>query len=149
MKYNLAFVLLLTPFSLFATQHCPAIDTITQVGAAYTAKTAEGGEWIGLLQGTLPAQSAIKDFSEALLILDSDRDKGNLIDQGNFQKCTYNLETEGKQIDMYYDNKTWLVSISGKPHWKYQQSPLLEIYLCSDVAAEECKFDILPQESTS
>ncbi|WP_145487688.1 DUF3757 domain-containing protein [Yersinia aleksiciae] len=146
MKYYLSFVLLLTPLSVFATLHCPAIDTISRTGGVYTAATTEGGEWVGILQGTVPQPGDIQDFNEALLILDGDRDKGNLIDQGNFQKCTYNLEAEGKQIDMYYENATWLVSISGKPHWKYQQTPLFEFYLCSNVAAEECEFEILPQD---
>ncbi|WP_145513164.1 DUF3757 domain-containing protein [Yersinia massiliensis] len=149
MKYKLSFALLLTPLSVFSTLHCPAIDTISRIGGTYLATSTEGGEWIGMLQGPIPQLADIQDFSEAFLILDSDRDKGNLIDQGNFQKCTYNLEAQDKQIDMYYKNKEWLVSISGKPHWKYHQTPLFEIYICADVAAEECTFEMLPQDSDS
>lgn len=42
MKYHLSFVLLLTPFSVFATLHCPEIDSISQRGGIYLAATTEG-----------------------------------------------------------------------------------------------------------
>lgn len=32
MKYKLSFALLLTPLSVFATLHCPAIDSISRIG---------------------------------------------------------------------------------------------------------------------
>ncbi|CNK59314.1 DUF3757 domain-containing protein [Yersinia aleksiciae] len=143
MKYHLSFVLLLTPFSVFATLHCPEIDSISQRGGIYLAATTEGGQWVGTLQGAVSPPIPVKDFNEALLILNSD--KSSFVDQGNFQKCTYNLEAEDKQIDMYYENRSWLASISGKPHWVHQKTPLFEFYRCSGVAAEECEFEILPQ----
>jgi Protein of unknown function (DUF3757) len=149
MRYKLPFVLLLAPFGVFAKHHCPAIYEIKQTGGVYTAQATGGGEWIGILQGTVPQLSAIRDFSEALLIIDNGKKQGNIIDQGRFQKCTYNLQAEGKQIDMSYENKTWQASISGKPHWEYHQTAFLEIYQCAGVAAEECEFDILEQDPTS
>lgn len=141
MKYKLPFLMLFTSFGTLAQLHCPAVDTIKQVGGVYSAPAAGNEEWIGLLSGNVPPNSAIKDFSEALIIIDSD--KNNIVGQGEFQKCTYNLQAQGRQIDMFYGNKTWSVSISGQPLWVYQQNPFLEIYQCSGVAAEECKFDIL------
>ncbi|HHL2558658.1 TPA: DUF3757 domain-containing protein [Yersinia enterocolitica] len=143
MKYKLPFALLLMPFSAFATQHCPAIDTIKHNNGVYTATTAGVGEWVGAVQGEIPQDSAIKSFHEALLILNSDGGEDNIIDQGRFQKCTYNLQTEGKLMDMYFDNQTWRASISGKPHWRYQQTAFLEIYSCSGVAPELCEFEIM------
>ncbi|WP_145550528.1 DUF3757 domain-containing protein [Yersinia intermedia] len=141
MKYKLPFLMLFTSFNTLAQLHCPPVDTIKQTGAVYSAPAAGNEEWIGMLQGTLPPNSSVKNFSEALIIIDSD--KNNIVGQGEFQKCTYNLQAQGRQIDMFYDNKTWSVSISGQPLWVYQQNPFLEIYQCSGVAAEECKFDIL------
>lgn len=149
MKYKLPVLLLLIPFGTSAAQHCPAIDTIKHNNGVYTAPTAGVSEWIGTLQGEIPQLSAIKSFHEALLILDGGSEEGNSVHQGKFQKCTYNLQAEGQLIDMYLDNKTWPASISGKPHWQYQQTAFLEIYHCSKVAAEECQFDILPSESAS
>ncbi|AJJ18576.1 MULTISPECIES: DUF3757 domain-containing protein [Yersinia] len=141
MKYKLPFLMLFTSFNTLAQLHCPPVDTIKQTGAVYSAPAAGNEEWIGMLQGTLPPNSSVKNFSEALIIIDSD--KNNIVGQGEFQKCTYNLQAQGRQIDMFYGNKTWSVSISGQPLWVYQQNPFLEIYQCSGVAAEECKFDIL------
>lgn len=145
MKYKSAFLLFfLAPIEVLAQHHCPAIDSIKQSALIYTAVTVGGEEWSGALHGPIPENKTdITGFSEAFLIIDSDSDKGNAIDQGIFQKCTYNLLAEGKKLDMYYGNKTWLASISGKPHWVYQQTPFLETYRCAGVAAEECKFDIL------
>lgn len=143
MKYKLPFVLLLMPLGALATQHCPPIDIIKHNNGIYTATTAGVGEWVGTLQGDIPQNGAIKSFHEALLILNTDNGEDNIIDQGRFQKCTYNLQAEGKLIDMYFDNKTWRASISGKPHWRYQQTAFLEIYSCSEVAPEACEFEIL------
>ncbi|CNH94993.1 Protein of uncharacterised function (DUF3757) [Yersinia thracica] len=150
MKYKSPVLwLLCAPLSAVA-QHCPAINTIQQIGLFYSAETGGDEKWIGSLQGSIPQnKTAIKDFSEALLIIDSENEEGNSVHQGKFQKCTYNLQAEGWQLDMYYGNKTWPASISGKPHWQYQQTAFLEIYHCSEVAAEECQFDILPSESAS
>lgn len=141
--------LFFAPFGALA-QHCPAINAIQQIGLSYSAETGGDEQWIGSLQGSIPqGKTAIKDFSEAVLILDGEVDEVNNVHQGKFQKCTYNLQAEGWQLDMYYGNKTWRASIMGKPHWEYQKTPFLEIYQCSGVAAEECKFDILPAESAS
>lgn len=142
MKYKIPFSFLLwVPLGALAQLHCPAVETIKQVGSTYSAPSAGSEEWIGLVQGSPPQSSAIKNFSEALIIIDSE--KNNVVGQGEFQKCTYNLQMPGKQVDMYYGNKTWSVSISEHPLWVYQQNPFLEIYQCSGVAAEQCKFDIL------
>ncbi|CNL49417.1 hypothetical protein yaldo0001_30290 [Yersinia aldovae ATCC 35236] len=141
MTYKLPFLLLFTSFGTVAQLHCPAVNTIKQVGGVYTAPAAGNEEWIGTLQGVVPSNGSIKNFSEALIIIDSE--KNNVVGQGMFQKCTYNLQAQGKQIDMFYGNKTWRVSISEQPLWVYQQNPFLEIYQCSGVAAEECRFDIL------
>ncbi|CNI04258.1 Protein of uncharacterised function (DUF3757) [Yersinia aldovae] len=141
MTYKLPLLLLFTSFGTVAQLHCPAVNTIKQVGGVYTAPAAGNEEWIGTLQGVVPSNGSIKNFSEALIIIDSE--KNNVVGQGMFQKCTYNLQAQGRQIDMFYGNKTWRVSISEQPLWVYQQNPFLEIYQCSDVAAEECKFDIL------
>lgn len=146
MKYKLSFVLLLIPFGASATHHCPAIDTITRVDSFYTAAT-EGGDWVGNVQGSLITHREIKDFSEALLIVDGDN--STTTGQGKFQKCTYNLETEGKQVDMYYGATTWMASVSEKPNWKYQQGAFIDRYTCSEVAPEDCKFDILVPDATS
>ncbi|HEN3644292.1 TPA: DUF3757 domain-containing protein [Yersinia enterocolitica] len=143
MKYKLPFALLLIPFGAFATLHCPAIDTIKYSNGVYNAHTADVGEWGGTLQGDIPHDGTIKSFHEALLILNSDGGEDNIIDQGRFQKCTYNLQAEGKLLDMYFDNKTWRASISGKPYWQYQQTPFFELYRCSGVAPELCEFDIM------
>ncbi|WP_145520524.1 DUF3757 domain-containing protein [Yersinia mollaretii] len=148
MKCKLSFVLLLTPFSVFATLHCPAIDTIKQIGGVYTAPAMGGEEWIGTLQGNNNQFGAIQDFSEALLIIDNNGEKEGMSQQGKFQKCTYNLEAQGRKLDMYYGNSTWIASISGKPHWKHQQTAFFNIYQCSGVAAEECEFDLLEPGST-
>lgn len=147
MKHHLSFVLLLIPFSVFATLHCPAVDTIKHTGGVYTAPSTEGEEWIGTLQGDIPLLSAIQDFSEALLITDNNGDNDGISRQGKFQKCTYNLEAQGRKLDMYYGNSTWMASISGKPHWKHQQTAFFNLYQCSGVAAEECEFELLPQNS--
>ncbi|MFW5398145.1 DUF3757 domain-containing protein [Yersinia sp. 1252 StPb PI] len=141
MKYKLPFLMLFTSFGALAQLHCPPVDTIKQIGGVYSAPAAGNEEWVGILQGTLPPNSSVKNFSEALIIIDSD--KNNIVGQGEFQKCTYNLQAQGRQIDMFYGNKTWSVSVSGQPLWVYQQNPFLEIYQCSGVAAEECKFEIL------
>ncbi|CNJ09636.1 DUF3757 domain-containing protein [Yersinia aldovae] len=141
MTYKLPFLLLFTSFGTVAQLHCPAVNTIKQVGGVYTAPAAGNEEWIGTLQGVVPSNGSIKNFSEALIIIDSE--KNNVVGQGMFQKCTYNLQAQGRQIDMFYGNKTWRVSISEQPLWVYQQNPFLEIYQCSGVAAEECRFDIL------
>ncbi|MEY4475879.1 MAG: hypothetical protein RL248_1646 [Pseudomonadota bacterium] len=141
MKCKLTFALLLTSFGALAQLHCPAVDTIKQIGGVYSAPSTGNEEWIGLLSGNVPPNSSIKDFSEALIVIDSE--KNNVVGQGVFQKCTYNLQAQGRQIDMFYGDKTWLVSINEQPLWVYQQNPFLEIYQCSGVAAEDCKFDIL------
>ncbi|AJJ63220.1 DUF3757 domain-containing protein [Yersinia aldovae] len=141
MTYKLPFLLLFTSFGTVAQLHCPAVNTIKQVGGVYTAPAAGNEEWVGTLQGVVPSNGSIKNFSEALIIIDSE--KNNVVGQGMFQKCTYNLQAQGRQIDMFYGNKTWRVSISEQPLWVYQQNPFLEIYQCSGVAAEECRFDIL------
>ncbi|QHB31175.1 DUF3757 domain-containing protein [Yersinia canariae] len=149
MKSKLPFLFLFfTPFAALA-HHCPAINTIKQIGLFYTAETGGEEEWRGILQESIPQNNtAIKDFSEALIIIDRESEGDNVIEQGKFQKCIYNLQADGWQLDMYYGNKTWRASVSEKPHWKYQQTPFLEIYQCSGVVAEECKFDILPSAST-
>ncbi|WP_145588802.1 DUF3757 domain-containing protein [Yersinia rochesterensis] len=150
MKYKLPVLWLLYAPFIAVAQHCPAINTIQQIGLFYSAEADGDEQWTGSLQGSIPQnKTAIKDFSEALLILNSKNEEGNSVHQGIFQKCIYNLQAEGWQLDMYYGNKTWPVSISGKPHWQYQQTAFLEIYHCSKVAAEECQFDILPSESAS
>ncbi|AHM76035.1 DUF3757 domain-containing protein [Yersinia hibernica] len=149
MKCKLAFLFLFFPPFTALAHHCPALDAIKQVGLFYTAETAGGEEWQGIVQGSIPQnKTAIKDFSEALISIDQESLESNAIEQGKFQKCIYNLQADGWQLDMYYGNKTWRVSISGKPHWKYQQTPLFEMYQCSGVAAEQCKFDILPSAPT-
>lgn len=59
MKYQLSFVLLLTPLAVFAEQHCPAIDAIKLIGGVYTAKATSGEEWVGILQGPLPKRAVL------------------------------------------------------------------------------------------
>ncbi|CNI66540.1 DUF3757 domain-containing protein [Yersinia vastinensis] len=150
MKYKTPFLLLFfTPFGALAEHHCPAISAIKQAAQIYTATGNGDDEWIGVLQESIPEnKAAIKDFSEALLIIDNESDKDKNAMQGIFQKCTYNLHDAGRQVDMYYGNKTWPVSINGKPHWAYQKTAFLEIYQCSGVAAEECQFDIVESGTT-
>ncbi|PSH24225.1 hypothetical protein B7R74_00480 [Yersinia pseudotuberculosis] len=149
MKYQLSFVLLLTPLAVFAEQHCPAIDAIKQIGGVYTAQATSGEEWVGILQGPPPQESGIKRFSEALFVVEGENNGNNVTGSGKFQKCTYDLQAEDIQLDMYYGGTTWIASVSGKPHWEYEKGGFFEIYTCSTVAPEDCKFDILVPGSMS
>ncbi len=149
MKYQLSFVLLLTPLAVFAEQHCPAIDAIKLIGGVYTAKATSGEEWVGILQGPLPQESGIKRFSEALFVVEGENNGNNVTGSGKFQKCTYDLQAENIQLDMYYGGTTWIASIRRKPYWEYEKGGFFEIYTCSNVAPEYCKFDILVPGSAS
>ncbi|MBW5826665.1 DUF3757 domain-containing protein [Yersinia kristensenii] len=145
MKYKLpCLFLFFAPFSALATLHCPAINEIKHGAGVYTAVAADDTEWSGTLQGELPQFGTIKDFSEAMMIVEGSSEEK----RGKFQKCTYNLHAEGKQIDMFYENKAWLASISDKPHWKYEQGGFLNYYTCSGVAPEACQFDIVAASAT-
>lgn len=87
MKYQLSFVLLLTPLAVFAEQHCPAIDAIKQIGGVYTAQATSGEEWVGILQGPPPQESGIKRFSEALFVVEGENNGNNVTGSGKFQNA--------------------------------------------------------------
>ncbi|MDE1165151.1 MAG: DUF3757 domain-containing protein [Pseudomonas sp.] len=112
-------------------EYCPATDAISQVGATYSAPTADGeGQWYGVAAA---GAGQVQAFTEGVFRAHETSSKG--VVHGEILRCSYTLQG-GSSLDMRFKQPGTLVSIDDTQGWEQWHTQ----YFCENPEATACRF---------
>ena len=122
-----------------ATENCPVLKNIEEVGSGVYRAKGERGEWLGVMRGVVAQKAPVQTFEEAITIQEG------VSAPLKFQHCSYGI---GKRntLEMRFiptAAKEFAVNLEGNA-WLKQDGPFGLIYhVCAKTSPDNCKFAVI------
>lgn len=121
-----------------ASENCPELNKIEEIGSGVFRADGNNGEWSGVLQGFVADRTPVRSFKEVIAI------QADTASPIKLQYCTYDVGPD-KKLDMRFTIKSgneYSIKTEGDK-WIKETGPIGLIYsVCGNTEPELCIFSV-------